>query len=217
MKIDRIEPSPHISGRILVFLDDGQCVKITQQELLTFGLRPGDEVDGALLTQVQAQATTSHVQATGAALVGRRAMSTTALKKKLQEKGASHADATYATEWLEAMGALDDGAYAAMLVRHYSAMGYGRRRCQEKLREKGVPREYWDDALEEAPPPDDQIHIFLEKKLKDNRCPDEKTLRRITSALMRKGYAWGDIKSALNRYLTEEAEFNDGDDYDESV
>ena len=42
MRIDRVEASRHKSGRVLVFLEDGACLKITQQELLDFGLRPGD-------------------------------------------------------------------------------------------------------------------------------------------------------------------------------
>ena len=58
------------------------------------------------------------------------------LEKKLQEKGASETEARYAGEWLEAIGALDDGAYAAALVRHCGDMGYGPRRAREKLRIK---------------------------------------------------------------------------------
>lgn len=40
MKIDRIEASKHKRGRVLVFLADGSLLKVTEQELLTFGL-PG--------------------------------------------------------------------------------------------------------------------------------------------------------------------------------
>ena len=93
----------------------------------------------------------SNIKTTAADLVGRRAMSRRDLEKKLQEKGASETEARYAGEWLEAIGALDDGAYAAALVRHCGDMGYGPRRAREKLREKGVPQELWDEALDELP------------------------------------------------------------------
>ncbi|MFR7892947.1 MAG: RecX family transcriptional regulator [Dysosmobacter sp.] len=37
-------------------------------------------------------------------------------------------------------------------MRHCGDMGYGPRRAREKLREKGVPQELWDEALDELAP-----------------------------------------------------------------
>ena len=33
MRIERVQASPHKKGRVLVFLEDGACLKITEQEL----------------------------------------------------------------------------------------------------------------------------------------------------------------------------------------
>ena len=125
MKIDHLERSKHINGRVLVFLEDGTLLKVTEQELLDFGLRSGDELDGETLERLKNAAGTSDTKAKAAALIGRRAMSRRDLEKKLTEKGASQAEARYAAEWLEAIGALDDGEYAALLVRHCAQLGYG--------------------------------------------------------------------------------------------
>ena len=38
MRIERVAPSQHIKGRVLVFLEGGECLKITEQELLDFDL-----------------------------------------------------------------------------------------------------------------------------------------------------------------------------------
>ena len=124
------------------------------------------------------------------------------LEKKLQEKGASETEARYAGEWLEAIGALDDGAYAAALVRHCGDMGYGPRRAREKLREKGVPQELWDEALDELPPDGEQIDRFLQSKL-HGRSPEDKEKKRLTDALLRRGFSWGEVKSAWGRYGSE--------------
>lgn len=137
MRIDRIEASKHKRGRVLVFLADGSLLKVTEQELLTFGLRSGDELDEETLTRLKEAAGVSNIKTTAADLVGRRAMSRRDLEKKLQEKGASETEARYAGEWLEAIGALDDGAYAAALVRHCGDMGYGPRPGQRKAAGKG--------------------------------------------------------------------------------
>ena len=202
MRIERIEASKHKRGRVLVFLEDGACLKITEQELLDFGLRAGDDLNEATLAKLKEAAGVSNVKATAADIIGKRAMSRAALEKKLKEKGASEADARYAAEWLEAIGAINDADYAALLVRHYGEMGYGPARVREKLYEKGVPRELWDDALDQLPEGGDQIDRFLQGKLR-GRTPDEKEKKRLTDALLRRGYSWGDVRAAWNRLGSE--------------
>ena len=198
MRIERVEASRHKRGRVLVFLADGACLKITEQELLDFGLRAGDELDQGTLGRLKEAAGVSNVKATAADLIGKRAMSRRDLERKLKEKGASEADARYAAEWLEAIGAINDAEYAALLARHCADLGYGPARVREKLYEKGVPRELWDDALDQLPDPSAAIDRFLESKLR-GRLPEEKEKKRLTDALLRRGYAWGDVKSAWNR------------------
>ena len=198
MRIERIEASKHKKGRVLVFLEDGACLKITEQELLDFGLRSGDDLDEAALERLKEAAGVSNVKAAAADLIGKRAMSRHDLEKKLREKGASQAEARYAAEWLEAIGAIDDAGYAALLVRHYGQMGYGPARIREKLREKGVPRELWEDALDQAPDSAGQIDRFLAAKLR-GRAPEEAEKRRLTGALLRRGYDWGEVKAAWSR------------------
>ncbi|MCI9332125.1 MAG: regulatory protein RecX [Oscillibacter sp.] len=198
MRIQRIEASKHKKGRVLVFLEDGVCLKITEQELLDFGLRSGDELDEAALGRLKEAAGVSNTRAAAADLIGKRAMSRRDLERKLQEKGASEAEARYATEWLEAIGALNDAEYAAALVRHYSRLGYGPARVREKLYEKGVPRELWEDALEELPEDGGQVEAFLRSKLR-GRTPDEKEKRRLTNALLRRGFPWGEVRAAWRR------------------
>ena len=202
MRIERLEASKHKRGRVLVFLADGACLKITEQELLDFGLRAGDDLNEATLAKLKEAAGVSNVKATAADIIGKRAMSRAALEKKLKEKGASEADARYAAEWLEAIGAINDADYAALLVRHYGEMGYGPARVRAKLYEKGVPRELWDDALDQLPEGGNQIDRFLQGKL-HGRTPDEKEKKRLTDALLRRGYSWGDVRAAWNRLGSE--------------
>ena len=198
MRVERIEASKHKKGRILLFLEDGACLKITEQELLDFGLRSGDELDEAVLGRLKEAAGVSNARAAAADLIGKRAMSRRDLERKLREKGASEAEARYAAEWLEAIGALNDAEYAAALVRHCAQLGYGPARVREKLYEKGVPRELWEEALEELPSDGGQVEDFLRSKLR-GRIPDEKEKRRLTNALLRRGFPWGEVKAAWRR------------------
>ena len=198
MRIERIEASKRKRGRVLVFLEDGACLKITEQELLDFGLRSGDELDEETLKRLKDAAGVSNVKATAADLIGQRAMSRRDLERKLQEKGASEAESRYAAEWLEAIGAIDDADYATLLAQHCARQGYGPQRVREKLREKGVPRELWDDALESLPDPAEAIDRFLESKLRGQE-PDEKMKKKLADALLRRGFFWPDVRAGLNR------------------
>ena len=202
MKIERIEASRHKKGRVLVFLEDGACLRITEQELLDFGLRSGDELDDKTLQRLKEAAGVSTVKATAADLVGKRAMSRRDLERKLQNRGASETEARYAAEWMEAIGAINDADYAAVLARHCADLGYGPQRVREKLYEKGVPRELWDDALDALPDSAGQIDAFLERKLR-GRVPDQREKKRLCDALLRRGFSWPEVKAGLNRLGSE--------------
>ena len=202
MKIERIEASRHKKGRVLVFLEDGACLRITEQELLDFGLRSGDELDDKTLQRLKEAAGVSNVKATAADLVGKRAMSRRDLERKLQNRGASETEARYAAEWREAIGAINDADYAAVLARHCADLGYGPQRVREKLYEKGVPRELWDDALDALPDSAGQIDAFLERKLR-GRVPDQREKKRLCDALLRRGFSWPEVKAGLNRLGSE--------------
>ena len=197
-RIERIERSRHKRGRVLVFLAGGTLLKITEQELLDFGLRSGDELDDETLAGLKKAAGVSDVKATAADLVGKRAMSRRDLERKLRDKGANEAEARYAAEWLEAIGAIDDAAYAAALVRHCAGLGYGPAKIRDKLYEKGVPRDLWEEAMEEAPENGEQIEKFLASRLR-GRTPDEKEKKRLVDALLRRGFPWGDVKAVMSR------------------
>ena len=59
-----------------------------------------------------------------------------------------------------------------------------------------------EEALEELPPEGGQIDRFLQNKLR-GRAPDEKEKKRLTDALLRRGYGWGDVKAGWSRYGAE--------------
>ena len=101
-------------------------------------------------------------------------------------------------DWLESLGAVDDAAYAGVIARHYAASGYGPGRVRQELQKRGVSRELWDDALSQLPDSADAIDRFLQKKL-SGRTPDRALLKKLSDALLRRGFSWSDIRPALNR------------------
>ena len=198
MRIARIENSKHVQERVLVYLEEGDPLRITGHELLQFGLYPGMDLSPQLVVQLEASGKRSEGRVKAAQLASGRMMSRKELADKLNRKGIAPDTAEEAVEWLTSLGAVDDAAYAGVIARHYAASGYGPGRVRQELQKRGVPRELWDDALSQLPDSADAIDGFLKKKL-GGRTPDRAALKKLSDALLRRGFSWSDIRPALNR------------------
>ena len=197
MRIEKIEKSKHKQERILVYLEGGDLLRITESELLHFGLYAGLDIDGETVVELKKSAARSEARVRAANMISARPLSKKELSRKLREKGAADEDADAAADWLEEIGALDDAGYAAMLVRHYSAMGYGEGRLHDELYRRGVPKELWDEAITQAPEASAVIERVIAQRTKGKPL-DEKGRKRLSDMLLRRGFSWSDVKAAMN-------------------
>ena len=198
MRITRIENSKHVQERVLVYLEEGDPLRITQNELLQFGLYQGMDLSPDLVVQLQNTGRRSESRAAAARMASGRMLSRKGLTDRLNRKGVDPDTAEETVDWLEALGAVDDAAYAGVIARHYAASGYGPGRVRQELQKRGIPRELWEDALSQLPDSADAIDGFLKKKL-GGRTPDRAMLKKLSDALLRRGFSWNDIRPALNR------------------
>ena len=151
------------------------------------------------LEALRSSARSSAAKSQAAAIIGSRALSKKELTKRLVKKGSGQEDAQAAADWLEDIGAVDDGAYAASLVRHYGGRGYGPARVREELRRRGVDQALWEEALEEMPDPAEILDKLIQKRCRGD-LSDPRERRRTSDALLRRGFAWRDVKAAMGRY-----------------
>ena len=178
MRVEEVKLSQRKKGRFLVKLEDGDILRVTEEELLRFGLRRGLELDGEAWEALRASARTSSAKAQAASIIGSRALSRRELEKRLVRKGNDEADAQAAADWLEDIGAVDDAAYAAAVVRDYGRRGYGPAKVREELRRRGVPRELWDAALEQLEPDPERLDRLLRQRLRGRDAADRAERRR---------------------------------------
>lgn len=197
-RIERIQPSLHKKDRVLVYLTGGDLLRITPEELLRFGLRPGQELTDDVLEELRRAAARSQTRQRAAELASGRMLSRKELSDRLVKKGADPQEAQETAQWLADLGAVDDAAYAGVIARHYAAMGYGPGRVRQELQRRGVSRDLWEDALAQLPDPEEAIDRFLASKLR-GKTPDRATLQRLSAALQRRGFQWQDIRPALAR------------------
>lgn len=143
-------------------------------------------------------------------ILERRDVSRKELIDKLTDKGETPEDAGTVADWLVGLGVIDDERYAAMVVRHYAAKGYGKSRIQQELYRHGIEKELWEDALEQLPDQEDTIDRLLRSRLKST-TPDRAELKKATDALLRRGFSWAEIHAAKDRVL------GDNEFYEESI
>jgi len=197
----RVVPSARAKDRFLVDFDSGENLTVTVAQVADFGLRPGrafDEAEFGLLTD-SASLTAAKQKALEA--LARRPLSRREVTDRLDRKGVREDVAEEAADWLERMGYVDDAEYAGQIARHYAAKGYGPGRVREELAKRGVPRDHWDAALEQMPDTGDAVDRFLRTKLRGD--PDRKEKKRVADALLRRGFSWEEIRSAMERWEME--------------
>jgi len=205
MKICKLAPSEHKRGRWLVHLEDGSLLRVGEREVASFGLYTEMELTEQTLEALRQAAAAGEAMSHALRLISMRPLSRRELVQKLSlTSEPQHAQA--AADRLEELGYINDEAYARMVAERYTGKGYGERRLREELYRRGVPREYWDEALAAAAAPEEAIDRFLKKKLAGQTL-DDKARKRAADALARRGYRWDDIKAGLRRFgadVTEE-------------
>ena len=199
MRIEELKPSRRVQGRWLAVLEDGSILRVGEGEVIDFALYAGKE-----LTEGEAQALTDSARRSGLKektldLLTRKPMSRKELERKLTEWEAGEEETAAICTRMEELGFLNDPAYAVQVVRHYSQKGYGAHKMRDELYRRGVPRELWEVALAQATDPAEAIDAFVRKKLAGKE-PDRKELKKVSDALMRRGYGWEEISAALGRY-----------------
>jgi len=132
-------------------------------------------------------------------ILGNRQMAKSDVKRRLVSKGESEENASETAEWLEKIGAINDSDYATAIVKHYCTKGYGLARVKNELFRRGIPRDMWESALEEAEGTEDSALDFVKKRLGGGSGKDDQ--RRTLSALQRRGFSYDEARSAINRYL----------------
>ncbi len=191
--------------KLLLHLEDGSTLRCGPQEMLDFRLRSGMELEEETLGRLREACAYWAVRRKAASLAAERAMSAGELRRKLCQKGADPEHARRAADWLLDLGVLDERAYAAMVVRHYAAKGYGRKRVEAELHRRELPRDLWEEALEELPDSNRQLDELVRRRLSAEPM-DRQGLNKLAGSLLRRGYSWEEVRAALARNRAEPPE-----------
>ena len=205
MMIDSLKTSPDRAGRYWVSFEDGTKIPLYRQTVEDFALYTGkelseDEYDALLTEAGKMSAKMRAVRIVSASSVSKRD-----LEERLVRKGEDPQQAKEAVQWMEELHLVDDRNTAEALVHSCISKGYGIARAKQALYEKRIPKEYWEEALENYPDQSDRIERFLRDRL--DADSDQKQIKKAIDALLRRGHSYGTIRRALNELRFDAEEF----------
>jgi regulatory protein len=188
-----------MSYYMLRFEDESE-IKVTASQIADFNLYAGRELTDEEYTEIISGLKIAATKARALRILGNRSLSAKEINKRLIKKGEPVEAAQSTVDWLEETGLIDDAEYAKSIVSHYNAKGYGSARLKDEFFRRGIPRDMWDEALEDLNIADIEAAVddYLNKKLKGSM--DNGDLRRASDSMVRRGYSYEQAKSAISRY-----------------
>ncbi len=192
--------------KIHVLVDGEYYFTVDKAYFAVMGIYQGKEVSRDELAALGESAEKRRAYNCAVGYLSRRDHSAKELLLKLRQKGYGES-AEYAVERLRSEGYVDDERFARMYVRELiSIKKYGKRRIEQELYRKGVDRETISLVLEEAHFDESDLCALINRKYL-RYLSDEKGIKKTVASLMRMGYSFGEIRSALGR-IAEDEELN---------
>ncbi len=189
--------------KIHILVDGEYYFTVDRNYFALMGIYQGKEVSREELAVLGQQAELRRAYNCAVGYLSRRDHSAKELLLKLRQKGYKES-ADLAVEKLKKEGYVDDERFARMYVRELiSIKKYGRRRIEQELYRKGVDREIISLVLEETEFDEDELCTLIKRKF-IRYLSDEKGIKKTVASLMRMGYCFSEIKTALNKVAGED-------------
>ena len=196
MRIDSLKNSPDRAGRYWVTFDDGTRIGLYRQTVEDFGLYIGKELSEEERDQLLTAAGKMSAKMRAVRIVSASSVSKRDLEERLVRKGEDPEQAKEAVQWMEDLHLVDDRNTAEAVVHSCISKGYGLQRAKQALYEKRIPKQYWDEALQDYPDQWEKIETFLRSRL--DADSDQKQIKKAIDALIRRGHSYGTIRQVLN-------------------
>ena len=180
-------------------------MRLYRQTVQDFGLYAGLELEEDELHRLKEAAGEMSAKMRAVRIVSATSVSKRDLQQRLVQKGENPDQAAAAVSWMEDMNLIDDRKTAEQVVDRCVAKGYGLSRAKQALYEKRIPKDLWDDVLEDYPDMTDKIVQHLRAKL--GSAWDDKELKRAIDSCQRRGHSYPQIRKALQILQADTDEF----------
>ena len=205
MRIDLLKTTPDRAGRYWITLETGKKMALYRQTVEDFALFSGKELSDEEWKALQEHAGQMSAKMRAVRIVSASSVSKRDLEERLVRKGEDPNQAKQAVQWMEDLHLVNDRNTAEQVVHSCISKGYGLQRAKQALYEKRIPKEYWEEALEDYPDQMDRILSFLRSRLDEDS--DDREVKKAVDALLRRGHSYGTIREAFKIISLDSDEF----------
>ena len=131
-----------------------------------------------------------------------------ALYDKLVQKGFDKKASSAVVAKLVELGLLNDHRYAENLAVRLADQGNSKRAALQKMLSKGVTYDLAKEVLSETETDEVRRILTLIEKKYSAKLQDPDNFQKVYAALVRRGFSYGDVKTALKKYK-EDLEFSE--------
>lgn len=189
-----------------IFLSDGQELLLDNDVCYEKCLKAGMSVDEKQLEELVFES--QYVRAKSRAIwyLDRADHTEKGLYQKLVRAGFSEKPCAKVIARLKEVGLLDDSRYAENYANRLMEANVSKREAVQKMLSKGVPYELAKQVLENSETDElTQIQNLLNKKYR-SKLMGENGTQKVYAALIRKGFSYDAVKTALKTYIEESEE-----------
>lgn len=183
-----------------VCLDDGSELLLDSELIIIENIKIGSEIED--IEDLKYLSDYKRAKSRALWYLSRGDLSEKALREKLVRGGFPDKASTDAVERMKELGLVNDEAYASRMAEYLKNSGTSRREAEFKMINRGIPRDIAHSLLETEENECDKIKYLLEHKYA-NKLGNEESVKKVFAALIRKGFSYSDVKSALKDYSEE--------------
>ncbi len=186
--------------KIHIYVDEEYRATVDSDYWYSEKYRNLKEINEEELTELLDSVSFRRAYNKGLDFLSRRPYGTKELIKKLCEKGHEKDASEKACERLSELGLLNDEEYARMVSNDLmERKNYSIKRVKQELVFRGISREIIENTIDTLDNDAENRIILVIKKKYLNKLNDEKGRKRAIDGLMRLGFSYSEIKSALQK------------------
>ena len=183
-----------------VFADGEFLFSLDSETILNVGLKKGIELSKEELDELYSRSLFHKAKEKALRLLDKRAHSKAEIIRKLSEKYPKNISQEVAN-YLEELSLINDKDFALLYGRELIEFKkFGRQRVITELFRRGINREIIDEVLEEFSFEESAETIVSLLNKRRVNLSDEKEKRRAINRLLREGYSFEEIKTAIHYF-----------------
>lgn len=194
-----------------LFVEDEYALTMNEEILLQTGLRVGQQITPERLDEIKLLCDTRRARERALYLLESRSHSEKELYDKLCKNVPEEVAAQTVARMVQ-LGLVDDETYARRVARMlWQEKKYGSRRIRQGLYQKGFSRDLIEEVMEEmtdalaSEEAQEQLTALIARKYARNLTPeDPKGRSKAINGLLRLGYEYEQIRSALRNFCETE-------------